>query len=322
MNRPILMCALFAVTAAALGAQEASQNSPYEGTSNPPPDTSIVTPEPAQAKPPAGRRAYDSSSAQQPATDDDSSQPPQPREDAVPTSVDPSANFPNDTQAYQTRPVPRSQTPALSQRAYAADPDGDIVHPLPMRRGDVGAGATIRVRLMHRLSTSFSVQGEAFRTRVASDVLQGGQVVIPAGAEIDGQVVQVSKGHTGGHGTMRLRPETVILPNGTRCKLYAELTGTPGSSTKVGGEGTISPGSRMKRDGVEYGAVVGGGAVTGALLGGPVGALTGSLVGAGVVTVHLLRSHPQATLETGTLLQFTLTEPLHMTPVGDSISEN
>jgi hypothetical protein len=43
-----------------------------------------------------------------------------------------------------------------------------------------------------------------------------------------------------------------------------------------------------------------------------VGALTGSLVGAGLVTVHLLADHPQATLESGTALQFTLTEPLFL----------
>src|ERR1035441_1468635 len=59
-----------------------------------------------------------------------------------------------------------------------------------------------------------------------------------------------------------------------------------------------------------------------ALLGGPVGWWSGSLVGAGVVTVHLLKSHPQANLETGTVLQFTLTEPLHLTPSSESISEN
>jgi hypothetical protein len=121
---------------------------------------------------------------------------------------------------------------------------------------------------------------------------------------------------------MRLRPETVILPDGMRYKVYAEVTGTPGSNTKVGGEGTIEPGSRMKRDGIEYGAAVGGGAVTGAFIGGPVGALTGTLVGAGFVTVHLLANHPQATLESGTALQFTLTEPLYLTPAGVGASEN
>jgi hypothetical protein len=48
------------------------------------------------------------------------------------------------------------------------------------------------------------------------------------------------------------------------------------------------------------------------VLGGPAGALAGTIIGAGVVTAHLLVSHPQATLEPGTVLLFTLTEPLNL----------
>jgi multisubunit Na+/H+ antiporter MnhB subunit len=54
--------------------------------------------------------------------------------------------------------------------------------------------------------------------------------------------------------------------------------------------------------------------VTGAILGGPGGALAGGLIGAGVITVHLLVDHPQATLEDGTVLLFTLSEPLNLVP--------
>jgi hypothetical protein len=113
---------------------------------------------------------------------------------------------------------------------------------------------------------------------------------------------------------MYLRPETVILADGTRYQLRATVTGTPGARSKVGSEGAILPASRLKRDGIEYGGAVGAGATTGAILGGPVGALAGTMVGAGVITVHLLVSHPQATLEPGTAMLFTLTEPLQMTP--------
>jgi hypothetical protein len=42
--------------------------------------------------------------------------------------------------------------------------------------------------------------------------------------------------------------------------------------------------------------------------------LTGSLIGAGVVTAHLLISHPQATLESGTAMLFTTTQRLSMVP--------
>jgi len=130
-------------------------------------------------------------------------------------------------------------------------------------------------------------------------------------------VSAVSAGHFGGHGSFRLKPEAVILPDGTRFQLHAETTGTPGSKTRVGAEGAINPGSRAKKDGIEYGAVVGAGAVTGAVLGGPVGALTGSLIGAGVVTTHLMVDHPQATLEPGAILLFTLTEPMNLMPAAN-----
>jgi hypothetical protein len=198
-----------------------------------------------------------------------------------------------------------------------SDPDGDIVHPRPLRPGELLEGVSIRVRLMDRISSTETEKGEPFHGQVASDVLQNGRVLIPAGSSIEGRVSAVSAGHFGGHGSFRLKPEAVILPDGTRFQLHAETTGTPGSKTRVGAEGAINPGSRAKKDGIEYGAVVGAGAVTGAVLGGPVGALTGSLIGAGVVTTHLMVDHPQATLEPGAILLFTLTEPMNLMPAAN-----
>jgi hypothetical protein len=195
-----------------------------------------------------------------------------------------------------------------------ADPDADIVHPAPLPPGELGEGTNIRVRLMGRLSTSDSQPGESFRTRVASDVIQNGQVIIPAGSQIDGKVISVSSGRAGGHGSMRLRPETVTLPDGSHFRLYAQLTEAPGSTNRIGNEGLVTPGSRLKKDGIEYGGAVGAGAVTGAILGGPGGALAGTIIGASVISVHLLVSHPQATLENGTVLLFTLSEPLNLVP--------
>ena len=60
MNRHVSALMLFAVASAAsatLGAQEASQNTtPYQGTSNPPSDDTIVVTTTPQAKPPAGKQ--------------------------------------------------------------------------------------------------------------------------------------------------------------------------------------------------------------------------------------------------------------------------
>jgi len=306
MNRPILVCALLFLSTAALGAQDASQSSPYEGTSSPPADSTIETTSAPQAKPPAGQPVAPQQAQPQPQYQSQ----PQPQ----PTSVDPAANYadPDGGIVQVQRSAPQPAQAGLTERSYVADPDGDIVHPHPLRPGELQEGTTIRVRLLGRLSTRTTEKGEPFSSRVATDVLQGGQVLIPAGSQIDGRVVDASSGHAGGRGTMRLRPETVTLPDGTRFRINAEVTGTPGSRTHVGGEGTILPDSRLKRDGIEYGGAVGAGATTGAIVGGPVGALTGSLIGAGVVTVHLLVSHPQAVLEPGTTLLFTTSERLNL----------
>jgi hypothetical protein len=299
MNRPILVSAFLLMAAAALGAQQAS---PYEGTSNPPPDDTIVTSGRAQVKPPAGRRMESA-----PAPDQSVAQPAS-GQAAIQTSGAP------DPDGDIVMVAPRPTDPALTTRNRSADPDGDIVHPEVVRAGEVPEGATIRVELLDRLSTVSSERGDPFRSKVASDVFQGDQVLIPAGTEIDGRVAEVSSGHAGGRGSMRLRPETMILPDGTKFQLRAELSGTPGARSKVGAEGDVLPASRMKRDSVEFGGAVGAGVTTGAIMGGPVGAVTGGLIGAGVVTAHLLVSHPQATLESGTVLIFTLSEPLQMTP--------
>ncbi len=293
MNRPILASAFLVLATCALGAQQASSSNPYQGTANPPADDAIITTDNAQAKPQAGKPVEVTQDAP-----------------AQPTSVDPSVNNPG---AAIIAPAAAPQ-PTLDTRA--TDPDGDIVQPVPLGPGQIGEGTTIRVRLLDRLSTANSNKGDSFRSRVASDVLANGHVLIPAGSEIDGKVAQVTSGdHLGGHGSLRLQPETVILADGSRYNLHAELTGTPGTRTRVRGEGMVNPDSRMKRDSIEYGGAVTAGVVTGALVGGPVGAVTGGAIGAGVVTTHLLISHPQATLEPGSVLLFTLTERLTLTPV-------
>ena len=312
MKRNLLFFGVLVAAAALLGAQQASQPSPYSGTSSPPPDDTITTPAP-EATPVAKPSPSHPMAAQpQPAA--------APQAQTVHHSLDGSlytipadAADGTDDGIVQVAPDTSAQ-PALNQRPVASDPDGDIVHPAPLPPGTLGEGAVIRVRLMDRLSTAMSESGEEFRTRVVSDVIQDGQVLIPAGSEIDGKVAAVSSGHFAGHGSMRLQPEVVILADGSRYHLFAQTTGAPGSNDRVGGEGDVTPGSRMKKVGIEYGGATGAGVVTGAIIGGPGGALAGGIIGASVITVHLLTDHPQATLNNGAVLLFTLNEPLHLVP--------
>ena len=316
----ICTCACLAFGSALLGAQQTdtqnsqqsqqNQQNQYEGVSHPPADDVITTPPPDQPTPlPSVAKPSPSVPMTTPATTS------QPAPATTPaqygqnqSNQDQYSQQNQDNGVVQVAPP----QPALATRSYSGDPDGDIVHPAPLPPGTLEQGTEIRVRLLTELSSARSEKGDPFRGRVDVDVLQDGQVLIPAGSEIDGRVVESSSGHFGGHGVLRLRPESVILPNGARYMLVARVEDTQDSNTRVNNEGTIEAGTRYRRDGIEYGGGVGVGVVTGAALGGPVGALAGGLIGAGAVTVHLLMDHPQATLEPGAVLLFTLSNRLSL----------
>ncbi|MFC5863257.1 hypothetical protein ACFPT7_13210 [Acidicapsa dinghuensis] len=290
----MIVCASLSMAGVAMAQQSgqsgSGQQGQYQGVSTPPGDAITTT--------------------------DDTPQPLPKPSPAKPVTLAPAPEPPPQPAATDYQPAqPMPDQPTVTTRTAYSDPDGDIVHPLAAPPGEILEGATIRVRLIDRISSTESQRNQPFRGKVATDVLEGGKVLIPAGSEIEGRIATVSSGdHLGGHGSFRLQPEAVVLPDGTRYQLRAEVTGTPGSKTRVGSEGTINAGSRAKKDGIEYGAVVGTGAVTGAVVGGPVGALVGSGIGAGVVTTHLLVDHPQATLEPGAVVLFTLTQPLNLMP--------
>ena len=171
-----------------------------------------------------------------------------------------------------------------------------------------------QVELLDRLSSDENSRGDRFHAKVLADVLQSGKVLIPAGSTLEGRISAVTSGHLAGHGSLRLSPDTLILPDSTRLSMHAEVSGVPGTSNRINDEGAINPGPRKERAGIEYGAVAGAGAATGAVFAGPVGALTGGLIGAGMVTTHLMVSHPQTTLDPGTKILFTLTAPLDLIP--------
>lgn len=232
-----LVYALLAAMAVALGAQEASQSNPYQGTSNPPPDDTITTP--AQETAPQNTPQAKPSPSHYASAPSNVAPTPQPAPPPYAAETVPNETVPapaNDDGIVQVAPADNGSQPALSERSGSADPDGDIVHPAPLAPGELGQGTTIRVRLMGRLSTSESQPGETFHTQVASDVVQNGQVLIPAGSQIDGRVISVSTGRAGGHGSMRLRPESVTLPDGSHFRLFAQLTDAPESTDRIGYE--------------------------------------------------------------------------------------
>lgn len=210
--------------------------------------------------------------------------------------------------------VPTTTDATLTKRSW--NPDDDIVNFVPSDPNELASGTNIRVRLSNGLSTTETRPGESFRAIVERDVYKDGRVIIPAGAEMRGRVVAVSAGHhIGPHATLRLRPEMIVLPDGTAYHLYAEAVQSRAAGTRADEEGGIEAAPHHKKDAIEYGAGTGAGAIVGGEIAGPVGAGVGSLVGASAVTAHMLMSKPAvANLPQGSMLVFSLTEPMALTP--------
>jgi hypothetical protein len=178
------------------------------------------------------------------------------------------------------------------------------------------AGAQIRIRIAEALSTDETQVGAPFNGKVMVSVIQNGSVIIPAGSTMRGRVVEVSQGHHfGPAASIRLRPDLVVLPDGTAYHLHAQVAYSSADGTQVGSEGALEPSSHVVKKSIEYGATMGTGAIVGAAVAGPPGALAGTLIGAGLVTTHLLLQQPDDTsIPAGSDVTFSLTEPLYLIP--------
>jgi hypothetical protein len=284
---------------------------PYSGVSRPPADDAIETspdtpPAAAQPAAPVTPAPVATTPAPAPAhtyTSTPVSQPVNPDADIV-TGPAPEMTVASDNASLHSRPV---------------NPDADIVTSVPRGANELPEGTNIHVTLSQALSTEQTQNGAKFTGRVSKQVMLDGRVVIPEGAEFRGRVVQVTEGRRfGSPATIRLRPEAVVLPDGSRYMLRAQVVGSRVNNTRVDSEGGIRPGTHVKKAAIEESIGAGTGALVGAKIGGGPGALVGSLVGVGVVTTHLLVQHPQSVnVPSNTTIVFSLTEPLELTPVHD-----
>ena len=310
-----LAAGLLLSPAASYSQSSGQSSSAYQGVSHPPPDDTIqASPDqvtdtaPAQSKPSPGvpaRQSYASPSA---SASSDAVNPDYGIVTSVPSSSDSSAP------SSHVEDASSSRTTHLISRPE--NPDYGIVDFIPSPSNQLAEGTDIRVRLLENLSTGTTQDGTAFRGQVAADVFKEGRVVIPVGSELRGRVMSVTQGHRmGSPATLRLRPDSVVLPDGTAYHLYATAVHTDAPGARTDAEGAIQPTSRVTKNLVELGAGSGGGAATGAIFGGPVGAGVGALVGAGIVTAHLLLQHPhQANVAQGSEVTFSLTEPMDLLP--------
>lgn len=313
-----------------------TQTQDNSGVSTPPPDSTIEANEPlpsdtpaAPAKPSpavpattAPQSSAPSNAAPAPAQSTTATQPVDPGDDIVSGPASATAtnsntasgeddNNPDDYGIVTSVPP---ATPAPAPGTW--NPNTAIVTSVPIDPNALAEGTNITVRLKQDLSTNSTQAGATFSAEVTQNVYNGSQLVIPAGSEMRGRVVHVSQGHhLISRATIRLRPDMIVLPDGTAYHLYAVAVESYADGTAVNDEGGIVAGHHYKKDAVEYGSGAGIGAAAGGAFGGPVGAGAGAVVGTGLVGTHMLLQAPSAAnLPQGSELVFSLTEPMPLTP--------
>lgn len=160
------------------------------------------------------------------------------------------------------------------------------------------AGTLVTVRLVSAVGSKISAEGEHFSATVATPVQLDGKVVVHAGAQALGRVVQaVPQGRFKGAAVLRLVLESVSV-NGDSYDVQ-----TSSVSRYQKGKG--------KRTATFIGGGAGGGALIGGLAGGGKGALIGAALGAGAGTAGAAYTgEKEIVLPAESALSFKLSEPL------------
>ncbi len=188
-------------------------------------------------------------------------------------------------QPAQTQPAPAQPAPA------APAPPPPIVVP---------AGTAVTVRLAQSVGSKISQPGQSFSGTVAESVAVGGRTAIPAGAKVNGTVVDAKPlGRFAGGASLSLRLNSVDI-NGT---------GVPIQTSSV----TQTEKGKGKRTAVLAGGGAAVGALIGGLAGGGKGAGIGALAGGGAGTGGAaFTGNKDIVLPAESALTFTLSQPLQI----------
>lgn len=202
-------------------------------------------------------------------------------------------------------PVPAgtaSQESTQSNGAYQQPP----VQPAPPASGTLGqrsaqpqypggqmvpAGATIQATLDTPLSTKTSQVGDRFTATVAAPVRDAnGQIAIPTGTKINGQVANSEQGKAvailRGKGRLDLRFIDMTMPNGVSAPLSASLKSVHanGGTQNADAEGGVQSGTSGKTTAKDVGIGAGIGTVAGLIFGSALkGLAIGAIAGGGYV---------------------------------------
>lgn len=194
------------------------------------------------------------------------------------------------------------------------DPTSGVVMDVPSRPNEIPQSTLLRTWLTTSISTRTSKPGEHFIATLSGDVVRNNRVLLPSGSTIQGRITAAHSGRgVSNSSVLRLEAQSITLPDGTTYPMRAEVVDVANvSGVHVTGEGVIRDSAMTKGQATMLGGTTGGGAVTGALVGGGVGAVVGATIGAGVGTVLYFRRDREQTLPAHSMLVFALDAPLEL----------
>lgn len=184
-----------------------------------------------------------------------------------------------------------------------------VVKPKP-RSLTIRAGTPVLLRVTHTLSTKQAVPGHRFYFEVAVPVTAEHTMVIPAGAQVAGRVLEsVRAGRAKGRAELLLQFDSITLENGTHREIRARASSADGKPV-TDDDGRIRQGGEKASDA----AKVGGAASTGANVGSRVprgGAAVGAAAGAAAGLAGVLVGRgADVILESGSTLEIVLDRDL------------
>jgi len=163
-------------------------------------------------------------------------------------------------------------------------------------RMPVPVGTKLDITLNTPLSTQFSQAGDQFTADVSDGPYKG--------AIVHGTVRSVSQsGHFKGSAELLLSFDRLVMRNGQRSKILAEVTKVFVQGDKVGNEGTIESSGQGKYTWIRAGLGSALGAAIGGIAGGGEGAAIGAVAGGGAgAASKAISKKQQVVLQSGTML--------------------
>lgn len=193
-------------------------------------------------------------------------------------------------------PPPPTQTVTPSAPATPPPPPAPVKVTIP-------SGTTLAIRLVDAIDTEKSQPGQTFRATLDSPLSAEGDVAIPAGYDVEGQVVDVkSAGKFAGKSELVLQLSRISV-GAKSYSIQTDQYRRQGSSRGTNTAEKVGAGAAI-------GAIIGG--LAGGGKGAGIGAAAGGGLGGGV---QAATKGQQIKLPAETVLNFTLQSPLTVTPV-------